>query len=385
MNVLYIATYEGLSGASFSLLGMLDEIVKYDINPYVVMLKEGKLCNKLDEHGISYEIVRGYPWVISEAKINIKQFAFWLIKKRYNKRADNQIIKIIKEKDIDIVHINALTASVGFNAAKQCSIPCIWHIREFVEEDLGKRFWNKNKAMRMLGEVAKVIAISKSVKDKYSHLSPHADIEVVYNGVPDEYYISERKYNIFSDSNVKIVMAGRIDPGKGHEEVIKALAELILENKNRYKVHLLIVGESQDKSYEDALKKKVSDLGLERYISFWGFRDDISEIYKASDIAIIASKSEAFGRVTVEAMMAGTLVIGADTAATKELIQDKYGFLYRQGDSHSLKIVLEYVLNHQDNAITVASRARTYALTEFTTLKNAENIYHIYTKVLNKI
>ena len=383
MNVLYIATYEGLSGASYSLLGMLDEMVKYGINPYVVMLKKGKLCSKLDEHSISYEVLRGYPWVISLSKVNIKQFGLWIIKKRYNRRTDKQIVKIIKERSIDIVHINALTASVGFNAAKKCSVPCVWHIREFVEEDLEKRFWNKNKAMKMLGEASKVIAISESVKDKYSRLSPNADIEVVYNGVPAEYYIDGRKYEIFSGSTVNIVIAGRIDPGKGHEEVIEAIAELAIDNK--YTVQLLVVGVSQNKNYENFIKKRVRDLKLEDNIKFLGFRDDIPEIYKSSDISIVASKSEAFGRVTVEAMMAGTLVIGADTAATKELIQDKYGFLYRQGNPHDLKNVLEYVLECKDKAREVAARARSYSLTNFTTFKNAEKIHHIYEEVLNQI
>ena len=80
MNILYIATYEGLSGASYSLIGMINELKKYNINPLVVLLKDGKLKIKLEDNGIPYVIIKGYPWVtIPERKRAAKYKIFWLI------------------------------------------------------------------------------------------------------------------------------------------------------------------------------------------------------------------------------------------------------------------------------------------------------------------
>lgn len=379
MNVLYIATYEGLSGASYSLLGMIDELRKRDVNPYVIVLKKGKICDKLEEHAILYEIVRGYPWVIDEIKRNkVKQKLKWLVKQQYNVRADKKIQKIIHDRDIELVHINAFTASIGLKAAKDSGVPCIWHIREFVEEDLGKTFWNKSKAMSRLKMADKVIAISNSVKTKFESTSQRTDIEVIYNGIPSEKYDYKRP-EIFSGKTINIVLAGRIDPGKGHQEVIEALAKL--DSACISQIKLLIIGKSQSQEYEQKIKQLVNEKGLETVVDFLGFREDLPQIYMKSDISIIASKAEAFGRVTVEAMMSGTLVIGADTAATKELLGKGLGILYCQGDPIDLADKISYVMRHKKEATVIALNAKKYAIENYTSRKNAEEVYGVYKKV----
>lgn len=383
MNVLYIATYEGLSGASYSLIGMIEELRKMDINPYVIVLKDGKICEKLEDYAIPYEIVRAYPWVVDKTKRGkVKQKLKWLVKQQYNIKADKKIQKIIRKRDIELVHINAFTASVGLKAAINSGIPCIWHIREFVEEDLGKTFWNKSKAMTRLEMADKVIAISNCVKTKFELISKRTDINVIYNGIPTEKYDHERP-EIFSGKTITIIFSGRIDPGKGHQEVIEAIARLDIVYIKQIK--LLIIGKSQSREYEQKIKQLVNEKGLESVVDFLGFREDLPQIYMKSDISIIASKAEAFGRVTVEAMMGGTVVIGADTAATKELLGKGLGILYRQGDPIDLANKISYVLRHKKEASLIALNAKKYAMENFTSKKNAEEIYGVYKKVIDHL
>lgn len=380
MNVLYIATYEGLSGASYSLIGMIKELRKIGINPLVVLLKDGKLRPKLEENNIPYIIIRGYPWVIAENKRNnLKNKVFWMIKRIINCIADRKISKVIRYNKIDIVHINAFTASVGLKAAHKNNIPCIWHIREFVEEDLKKVFWNKNRAIKYLATADQSIAISKSVYEKFKKQSPSSNIKVVYNGVLNKDYQEARKNKIFEETPIKILISGRIDPGKGHEELIDALQQLVAKGVN---VRLRVAGVSQSKEYEAYIKKKVNNLNLEQNITFLGFRNDLPDLYKDSDITVVASKAEAFGRVTVEAMMAGSLVIGADTAGTKELIQQDYGLLYKQGDSTDLVNKILYALEHKDEMRIIANTARNYALQYYTAERNAQEIFELYEMVM---
>ncbi len=123
------------------------------------------------------------------------------------------------------------------------------------------------------------------------------------------------------------------------------------------------------------------DSGLEKIVHFLGFRTDLPEIYKNSDIAIVSSKAEAFGRVTVEAMMGGTLVVGADTAGTKEIIGERYGVLYKQGDSHDLAEKLKFILANKEKYCDVAKCGQKYALHTFTAKKNAENVLKIYSQL----
>lgn len=83
-----------------------------------------------------------------------------------NNIAEFKIKSIVKENNIDIIHINASTAGVGYKTSKELGIPCVWHIREFVEEDLKKNIGIK-KAMECISNASRVIAISQSVKENF--------------------------------------------------------------------------------------------------------------------------------------------------------------------------------------------------------------------------
>ena len=73
------------------------------------------------------------------------------------------------------------------------------------------------------------------------------------------------------------------------------------------------------------------------------FVQDVAPFYANADIALVCSRAEAFGRVTIEAMKYGLPVIAANTGASPEIIKDgETGLLYEYGNQVSLeeKIVL---------------------------------------------
>ena len=94
---------------------------------------------------------------------------------------------------------------------------------------------------------------------------------------------------------------------------------------------------------------------------------------------LVCSKYEAFGRVTVEAMMAGCLVIGANSGGTIELIEDgSTGVLFESGDYVDLVNKMIYVIENKNNAKKIAKNGRNVALQCFTALINASNIRNLY-------
>ena len=60
-------------------------------------------------------------------------------------------------------------------------------------------------------------------------------------------------------------------------------------------------------------EKQIDELGLNNNINMLGQVRNLPEIRKNNDIELVCSKSEAFGRVTIEAMMSMMPVIGANT------------------------------------------------------------------------
>lgn len=379
MRILFIATYAGTSGASLSLVSLINHLKEKGVVPLVIIPKRGPLEKLLKDNDIPYERIRLFNWITPTGKCNNKkEKAKWKLKQIINLLQELRILRIINKNKINILHINAITASWGYNAAKKSNIPIIWHIREFLEEDLNKKFWNKKKSLKYLNNANYVIAISESVKRKYSRLITNNNLVRVYNGIDREMYSIKNK--IFQNSPIILTLAGRIVPSKGHKEVVYAVKYLI-DNKQA-DVKVQFVGDEGDKDFIVYIKNLIKDLKLDEYIDFLGHRKDMHNIWSETDIALVSSKAEAFGRVTVEAMMSGTLVIGANTEGTAEIISKKYGLIYEQGDYLSLAEKIEHAINNKDKMKQIASHSQEYAREVFTANLNAKNIYEVYKNVL---
>ena len=124
---------------------------------------------------------------------------------------------------------------------------------------------------------------------------------------------------------------------------------------------------------------------LERHVIFAGFTENMEEVWRNTDLCVMCSRAEAFGRVTVEAMLAGAFVIGANTAGTAEIIEDqKSGLLYKQGDPGDLALKIMYVLQHKEWARQIAAVGQKYAREKFSAQRNAEEIVGVYQDVLKE-
>lgn len=382
MKVLFIATYSGLSGASHSLVSLIKHLRQKGVEAFVVLPKKGKIEKLFIEENIPYKIVRLYNWVTPIEEYNsAKQQIKWKIKKLVNSIQEYRILNIIKKYNIDLIHINAVTASWGYKSAKKTGIPVVWHIREFLEEDLNKRFWEKNKSLNYLSNANAVIAISESVKNKYQDIIRGDNIIRIYNGIDWKY--SEERTEIFNKKNIIISLAGRIVPSKGHEDVVRAVHCLVQKGIKNFKVQF--IGVEADKNFVRYLKKIINENNIAEFIEFKGYQRNMFKLWSETDIALICSKAEAFGRVTIEAMMAGSLVIGANSKGTAELIGDKYGLTYEQGNPLSLAEKIEYAIRNKHEMNVLSERAKQYAHKNFTAKINAEKVYSVYEKVLKLI
>ncbi|WP_051326561.1 glycosyltransferase family 4 protein [Aliagarivorans taiwanensis] len=118
---------------------------------------------------------------------------------------------------------------------------------------------------------------------------------------------------------------GRIDPGKGQLQLLDAFKQLVEHGDEQS--HLLIVGGLQADQGADLttlgmLKDKIAEYGLAQRVHLPGFRKDIHNMLSVMDVVCLLSKEEAFGLTAIEAMMAGRVVLGADSGAIPELLDN---------------------------------------------------------------
>jgi glycosyltransferase involved in cell wall biosynthesis len=155
---------------------------------------------------------------------------------------------------------------------------------------------------------------------------------------------AREKLQLPLDVNIMGVI-GRIDPKKGQQFVIQALAKI----KNW---HLLVLGEPTRGEYEnhlEELRQMVVKLRLEERVHFRPFTQNLSPVYKSLNLMVMATQAETFGAVTIEAMASEIPVLGTNSGGTPEILENgKLGFLYEPNNQKSFLQVFEEFNNNNE-------------------------------------
>lgn len=380
MKILFISHESELNGASLSLLGLIEELQKENDIYVLTCYKNSNFVKVLDDKRVHVIYYPYFRWMIS----NNCSKAKWLLKKEVfkllgiiNYISAIKLSKYVKEKKIDIIHSNSTVVNIGGILSKMTGIKHIWHIREFGKEDFGMEFvYNEVKSLEFIGENSEsVICISKAIKNKYSRLIRENKCILIYNGI-NEKYLNKKK--ITSHKNFNMLIAGRLEKAKGQEEAILAMRELIKNGIYNLKLYIAGTGE-----LESELKNMVNKFELENYVFFCGRIENMKEIRNRMDIELVCSRNEAFGRVTIEAMMSSNPVIGANTGGTKELVIDGFnGYLYNQGDSFHLAQVIKKIISDNSKFNELSNNAYIYSKKYFTSKINSTKIKQLYEKTI---
>ena len=136
-----------------------------------------------------------------------------------------------------------------------------------------------------------------------------------------------RKKLKLSDDDFVILMIAEVNKNKNHEQMIKAVEELIKKRKN---VKVLCAG---DGHLLDNIKEEIEKRNLGHVIQMLGFRSDINDIIRCCDVGLLMSYREGLPRNIMELMAFGKPVVGTNIRGIRDLIEDgKNGFLVEVGD-----------------------------------------------------
>lgn len=148
-------------------------------------------------------------------------------------------------------------------------------------------------------------------------------------------------------------LIGRFDQGKGQLFVVEAFGQL-REALPGTDVQLVLVGEStknQGSAYRETVLRRIAELGLTEVVHVREFTNAPEVFYRAIDVFIMASRSETFGMVTVEAMASGLPVVGTRAGGTQDIVQHGHtGLLYPPGDAAALVAALGSLLRNPAQA-----------------------------------
>lgn len=382
-RILFISSDNDKNSGAFLCLVSLCEILitKYNLDVFVVLPYYGNGKYILKEKNIPNQVINSFGWGIELSRERdskcLKEISD---KKLVNEGAIKKIREFIRVNNVDLVHINSSYSYVGAIASLKENIPFVWHIRELLEEGQNNTMWDRKKGNALINKSNKVIAISDSVNDKYSEYIDSNKIITIYDGIEVEKFYNPKK-NIFNNSTIKLIFIGNVAIYKGILDFVDAC---ILLNKTKFNdFEVLIVGMG-DVPVINEVKSRFSDANMSNRVNFLGYQKDVTPFLNESDIFCMCTKWEAFGRTTVEAMLSGNLVIGANTAGTKDLIKDgENGILYEQGNSQDLFKKIMFAINNKSKSQEMAKSGRKYMFENMSAERNADEIYELYEKILN--
>jgi len=309
LNILQVLPSLESGGVERGTLELANYLVSKGHGSYVISFG-GRLVKELTDHGTKH------------TKINIGRkslFTFLYIPK---------IIHFIKENKIDIVHVRSRFPAwviymalffVGKNRPR------------FVTTVHGYNSVSIYSKIMTKGD--KVVVVSKFIQDFIikTYKVNKSKTVLIHRGVPtqlkplkkNEFLLWKKSFkkNFTQLRDCKIlILSARVSRTKGIEVFINLIEKLVKEKR---KIHGIIVGEAKSSHYHNQLIKKINELGIEKKVTFLGYREDIYNIIQYSDISYcLSSTPEPFGRGVIESIKLGTPVIAFDHGGAGEQLKE---------------------------------------------------------------
>lgn len=177
---------------------------------------------------------------------------------------------------------------------------------------------------RALRDAAHVVAVSHKVAGELAALGT-AKARVIPNGVDTQQFApgpsNLESLGLPKDHTIALFVGDITSHRKNLRSVLHALQGVS-------QVVLLVVGNSKDSPFPELARQ----LGLSERVLFVGFRRDVADLMRASDIFIFPSRYEPFGLVILEAMASGLPVIITQDSGASELIDDSAGIKIEDPD-----------------------------------------------------
>jgi mannosyltransferase len=179
---------------------------------------------------------------------------------------------------------------------------------------------------------------------------------------------------------------GRVRAQKGTDLFIEAMVRLLPRHPD-FTAVVIGLATPKDRPYEEALRRKVEQVGLADRIIFLGELPaaEVPGWFRKLSIFVGPQRNEGFGLTTLEAMASGMAVVATTAGAAAHLVEeDVTGHLVAIEDQGALNARLDSLMADLQKvaAFGIAGRAR--VLERFAIDREAEGIFRVYESVWAK-
>lgn len=165
------------------------------------------------------------------------------------------------------------------------------------------------------------------------------DVDKFANTVVDR-AAKRREIDVPEDAFL-LLSVGELNKNKNHQVIIRAMAQL-----GDKRIHYAVAGLG---NLRDSLTRSVEALGVGDNVHFLGYRNDIAELYHASDIYVFPSMREGLPVALMEALQSGLPCVASRIRGNTDLIEDGVnGYLCSPDDQNAFAQAIKRLLDAPD-------------------------------------
>jgi D-inositol-3-phosphate glycosyltransferase len=213
-------------------------------------------------------------------------------------------------------------------------------------------------------EAASLVSLYEACPDNVSVVSPGVDLYTFTAGNGRK---AAREANGLPQDAHILAFVGRIQPHKGPEVLIRAVAEMLNHSPHlRTKLITIIMGGASGSGLGevDRLKDLASWLNISDVVRFENPvpRAQIPQWYRAADLVCVPSYSESFGLVALEAQACGTPVVATAVGGLRTAVADGIsGVLVDGHDPRAWSSVLARLIQEPQRRVLLSMGAIEHA------------------------
>ena len=338
VRILYVLNDLG-GGASFGIYEMLRGLPREKFTPFAVAPAGSPKA--LDKAKPLFADVRqiALPWWNINPDLGLARRAAVALshwrRGMSRTRSKAEVLQAIRDWKINLVHSGTSLTLGGATAAYQAGIPHLWHIKESVGRTRRVRFPMSDVELVsfMSSRSAFVVAMSEFAGGVFRE-NGCPNLEILPDGVDAQPYANGNSRNLREQLRLAPgetlvgMVASLASTWKEHDVFIRMAARLAAQERQ---ARFIIIGPQPRPNrwpydlnyrYFQNLKALVNECGLNDRLQLLDFVPDPPDIMRSLDVLVHTCSEEPFGRIAIEAMAAGTPVVGPRTGGISESVVD---------------------------------------------------------------
>lgn len=328
--------------------------------------------------------------VIKSRSLKNVETLVWAPRNGWDLHAARTLVATIRAKKVDLLHIHDPRSGVlGRVVGKWLRLPTIYtvHLPPYYYAPPLKRSiyeWLEGLLNRWFTD--RVLYVSYSVCEEAisRRLVPRDRASVIVNGIDLRVYsrsidrTAVRRTLETPEESTVFCFVGRLTQQKGVDVLLRAVT-MVREQGRCFR--LWLVGDGPLRSQ---LEQYVARHGLMQTVQFLGYRNDVLELLKASDVFVLPSRYEAMPFALLEAMAAGLPSIVTCVGDNVKLIENGVtGLIVPPEDFEALASALTRMLSNSELRQKMGEAARKKAQ-EYSAERMVAQITELYASLLNK-